>query len=271
MPMRQGQRAHFSGRGSAFATTIATTVLIIAPAAVAQQQPQQRPPQTPAPQTQPAQRPQTQPARPPQQQQQQQRPAQPKQPEPQPPQQAQQAPAGQPPLIYSQWTKLCPKDANGKQLCVTSKDARLETGMLIASAALIEPEGQPKKLLRVNVPLAMQLQHGTRVVIDQTAPRTAGYFACFVTGCISDYEANVDTINQLKKSQQLHIQAIGINGQPFAVPLPLADFAKAYDGPPTDPKVFEEQQKKLQEEFQRKQQELQQQGPWGPHPGRQQQ
>jgi hypothetical protein len=34
--------------------------------------------------------------------------------------------------------------------------------------------------------------------------------------------------------------------------MPLADFAKAYDGPPTDPKVFEEQQKKLQEELQRR-------------------
>ncbi len=34
--------------------------------------------------------------------------------------------------------------------------------------------------------------------------------------------------------------------------MPLADFAKAYDGPPTDPKVFEEQQKKLQDELQRR-------------------
>ena len=69
---------------------------------------------------------------------------------------------------------------------------------------------------------------------------------------MADYEANVDTINQLKKAQQLHIQAISINGQPFSVPLPLAEFAKAYDGPPTDPKVFEEQQKKLQDELQRR-------------------
>ena len=34
--------------------------------------------------------------------------------------------------------------------------------------------------------------------------------------------------------------------------MPLNDFAKAYEGPPTDPKVFEEQQKKLQEELQRR-------------------
>jgi hypothetical protein len=32
----------------------------------------------------------------------------------------------------------------------------------------------------------------------------------------------------------------------------LNDFAKAYDGPPTDPKAFEEQQRKLQEELQKK-------------------
>jgi len=33
------------------------------------------------------------------------------------------------------------------------------------------------------------------------------------------------------------------------------DFAKAYDGPPTDPKAFEEQQKKLQEELQKRAEE----------------
>ena len=33
------------------------------------------------------------------------------------------------------------------------------------------------------------------------------------------------------------------------------EFAKAYDGPPTDPKVFEENQKKLQEELQKRAEE----------------
>ena len=48
---------------------------------------------------------------------------------------------------------------------------------------------------------------------------------------------------------------INANGQPLTLPLPLADFGKAYDGPPTDPKVFEEQQKKLQEELQKRAEE----------------
>jgi hypothetical protein len=37
--------------------------------------------------------------------------------------------------------------------------------------------------------------------------------------------------------------------------VPLQDFAKAYDGPPTDPKKFEEQQKQLQDELQKRAEE----------------
>jgi invasion protein IalB len=232
----------------ALVTIIATTTIAAASVAVAQQQqPTQRP------QAQPAQRSPAQPAqRPPAKQQQpQQRPAQPA-----PPQQAQQAPAEPPQLIYSPWTKFCPKDmGGGKQVCVTRKDARIESGMPIAAAELIEPEGEPKKLLRITVPLAMRIEHGTRIIIDQNQPQTAPYIACFIIGCIADYEVTADLINQFKKSQQLHIQAIRIDNQPITVPLALAEFAKAYDGPPTDLKVIEEQQKKLQDELQRRAEE----------------
>jgi hypothetical protein len=37
--------------------------------------------------------------------------------------------------------------------------------------------------------------------------------------------------------------------------LPLTNFGKAFDGPAIDPKVLEEQQKKLQEELQKKAEE----------------
>ena len=69
---------------------------------------------------------------------------------------------------------------------------------------------------------------------------------------IADYEATADLINRMKKGQLLTVQAIHMNGQPMSPQLELKDFAKAYDGPPTDPKVFEAQQKKLQEELQKR-------------------
>jgi invasion protein IalB len=157
-------------------------------------------------------------------------------------------------LIYSPWTKFCLKgqEAAPKQVCFTGKDARIESGMPVVAAVLIEPEGQERKVLRVTLPLGMQLVHGTRVIIDQNQPMTAPYVICFTNGCMADYEANADMITKMKKGQGLVVQAINSTGQPISLALPLADFAKAYDGPPTDPKVFEEQQRKLQEELQRR-------------------
>jgi invasion protein IalB len=175
----------------------------------------------------------------------------------QPPQQ--QAGNGEvPQLIYSPWTKFCLKgqEANAKQICFTGKDGRVESGMPVVAAVLIEPEGEPKKLLRVTLPLGMILQQGTRVIVDNGQPMTAPFVICFTNGCMADYEASGELIGKMKKGQQLVVQAFnGASGQAIQVPVPLADFAKAYDGPPTDPKVMEEQQKKLQDELQRRAEE----------------
>jgi invasion protein IalB len=172
------------------------------------------------------------------------------------------AAAGQPPeqqvqLIYAPWTKFCLKgqDANAKQVCFTGKDGRIESGQPVIAAVIIEPEGEPKKILRVTLPLGMQLIHGTRLIVDNNPPQQSQYVICFANGCMSDYEASPELLANMKKGQNLVVQAINSNGAPLTLPLPLAEFAKAYDGPPTDPKVFEENQKKLQEELQKRAEE----------------
>lgn len=182
-------------------------------------------------------------------------PAQKNAPAAQAPAQQQQQPADQQvQLIYAPWTKFCLKgqDAKAKQVCFTGKDGRIESGQPVIAAVIIEPEGEAKKILRVTLPLGMQLVHGTRIIIDNNPPQQSPYVICFANGCMSDYEATPDMISHMKKGQNLIVQAINSNGAPLTLPLPLAEFAKAYDGPPTDPKVFEETQKKLQEELQKR-------------------
>jgi invasion protein IalB len=161
-------------------------------------------------------------------------------------------------LVYSPWTKICGKDpppANSKVVCLIVKEARvkenrLEIGAFAASAALVESEDETKKILRVILPLGMQIQPGTRVFIDQGPPAQRPYLICFANGCMSDYDADAVMVTKLARGQELVIQAIDSGGQPVTVKLPLADFAKAYDGLPIDPKVLEERQKRLQEEVQ---------------------
>jgi invasion protein IalB len=160
-------------------------------------------------------------------------------------------------LIYAPWTKFCLKgqDANAKQVCFTGKDGRIESGQPVVAAVVIEPEGENKKILRVTLPLGMLLVHGTRVIVDSNPPAQGPYVICFANGCMSDYDVTPELLANMKKGQNLVIQAINSNNQPITLPLPLGDFAKAYDGPPTDPKVFEETQKKLQEELQKRAEE----------------
>jgi invasion protein IalB len=212
------------------------TAAMVATPALAQQ-----PPKPPAPKPAPAKPAPQKPQQPPQAQ--------------QPPQQ--QAGAEQlPQLMYSPWLKVCGKgpETNNKQVCVLTKDGRLENGMPVAIVQLFEPEGEAK-VLRVTVPLGMQLQHGTRMIIDQGQPAQSPYKICFPVGCMSDYPVTDDMIAKMKKGQQIIVQAINMQGTAISLPLPLNDFAKAYDGPPTDPKVVEEQQRKLQEELQKRAEE----------------
>ena len=219
-----------------FAAVAATAMLAIvaAPSALAQ-----------APQPRPKQAPRAQPQKP--------APAQPAQAEQQ--QQQQQ-------LIFSPWVKLCNKDADpkAKRICVTVKDGRVESGLLVVSVAIIEQEGEKRKLLRMSLPYGVNLKHGTRLIVDQGTPQTASFVTCLPPvvppgGCISDYEATPELVASMKKGQLVTVQAIHMNGQAMSPQLDLKDFAKAYDGPPTDPKVFEAQQKKLQEELQKRAEE----------------
>ena len=176
----------------------------------------------------------------------------------------------EPQLIFSPWTKFCLKgqEAGAKQVCFTGKDGRVESGMPVVAAVIIEPDGDPKKVLRVTLPLGMSIQPGTRVIVDQGQPMTGPYVICFQNGCMADYEASGELIGKLKKGSGLVVQGINGAGQPISLVLPLNDFQKAYDGAPTDPKVFEEQQKKLQDELQRRAEDARRklEGPGGATP-----
>jgi invasion protein IalB len=203
---------------------------------------QQAPPQRPAPKAAPKAAP---------------KPAQQPAPAPAPAAPQPQAQGEMPPLIYSPWAKFCNKapDPNAKQVCFTGRDARTETGVPVVAAALIEPEGEPKKILRITLPSPLQLQYGSRIIVDQNQPVTGPFFTCFANGCMADYEGTPDLITKMKKGQQMVVQAININGTQISFPLPLSDFAKANEGAPSDPKKYEEDQAKLQAELQKRAEE----------------
>src|SRR5258705_4378379 len=147
--------------------------------------------------------------------------------------------AQQPQVFFAPWTKICQKGpaAADKQVCITGKSGRIESGMPVAAAMLIEPQGEPRKILRITLPLGMALPPGTRVVVDQGQPMQGPYLFCLPNGCISDYEATQELVDNMKKGSGLVLQGINAGGQPLSLIVPLNDFGKAHDGHPSDPKV----------------------------------
>jgi invasion protein IalB len=237
----------------AFVTTVAAFALFVIPAAQAQA-PAPTAPAPKPPAKKPAAAPKPAPAAPAPQQ------AQPPAPQPG-------APAAEmPQFVYSPWTKFCgpppnaPKDQNGKLVCFTGKDARTETGTPVVAAALIEMEGEQQKTFRITLPFGLAVASGTRLIIDQNPPLQMPFMTCAGLspnmGCIAQYDGTPDLVSKLKKGQMLTIQAVNLNQQIVSFPLSLAEFAKANEGPATDPKKFEEDQKKMQQELQQKADEL---------------
>jgi len=144
-------------------------------------------------------------------------------------------------LIYSPWTKICMKGQDAKTVCLTGTDGRLRNGISTVSAVLIEQEVRPNKILRITLPLGVSIGPGTRVIVDRGEPMSGTYVICFANGCAADYDVTAEFIGSLKNGRNLVVQGIDGTGQPINLALSLSDFAKAYEGPATDPGVFERQ------------------------------
>jgi invasion protein IalB len=159
--------------------------------------------------------------------------------------------------IPSPWTKICNRDPQAnKEVCLVAQDIRAETGQFLASVAVREVEGEPKKQFIIAVPPGMQLQPGMRVVIDKHEPMPARYSICFPNACYGDLDIDAKFIDIMKKGQALTVQAINQVGRTVNFTLVLKDFAKAYEGPAVDPKEIEAQQQKLREGMQKQADEV---------------
>jgi len=193
------------------------------------------------------------------------RPAQPAQPAPAPAQ----PPAGQaaqtgptvvqvkPEPSQTSWTKVCGKDqAANKEICYTTRDFVSDQGQPVLAVAVYDVKGDPSKIVRFLMPLGLLLQPGIRFGVDTAQPTPGRYAICFPNGCFAEAQVKDDFINSMKKGNTLNISVQNQGAREVTFAIPMADFAKAFDGAPIDPKVLEEQQKALQDELAKRQEEL---------------
>lgn len=161
----------------------------------------------------------------------------------------------------AEWTKVCGSDkGSGTDICYTTRDFVSDNGQPVLAAAVYEMKNaaqkQEARVVRFLLPLGLMLQPGIRFNIDGK-DLTAGKFAvCFPNGCFAEAPISGDVVGNLKKGGTLNVGVQNQTQKEVIFAVPLAGFGKAYDGPAIDPKVLEEQQKKLQSELEKRSEEM---------------
>jgi len=157
-----------------------------------------------------------------------------------------------------EWTKVCGKDqGNGAEICYTTRDFVSDQGQPVLAVAVYDVKGaQAQKIVRFLMPLGLLLSPGIRFAVDQGAAISGKYAICFPNGCFAESPVKDDFIAAAKKGNLFNVSVQNAQGREVTFAVPAAGFGKAFDGAPIDPKVLEEQQKKLQAELEKRSDEM---------------
>lgn len=173
-----------------------------------------------------------------------------------------------------------------KNICLTHHE-RLDasTGMVLISAAVRDIEGADKKHLMVMLPLGMaippgmqagiypadmwdKIQKNEKVDDSKIQPVKLQYTLCHAAGCTAEVEATADLLKTISDNAGMIVYAVNGNGAPIAFPVPLNGFKEALNGAPADNaeyatkrtalmKQIAENRKKMIEEYQKQNKDLQ--------------
>lgn len=155
------------------------------------------------------------------------------------------------------WTKVCGRDEQAKRdICYTTRDfGQGPEQPPVLAVAVYDVKGDEQRIVRLLLPVGLLLRPGFRFSIDKGAAMEGGYEICFPNGCFAETRIKPNILDSMKKGSVLNINVKNQANNEVVFAVPLAGFAKAFDGPAIDPKELEAQQRQLQEELQKRAEE----------------
>jgi invasion protein IalB len=161
-----------------------------------------------------------------------------------------------------QWVKLCGKEpTTGKDACQVERAFGPSADQPpVVSIQVFELQGEERRKLRLMLPVGTLLKPGFRVIIDKGDPIEGKYELCAPNACIAEIDIGAATLAAIKKGQTMsllvRVPAPGEpSGRELTLNAPIKDFAAAYEGKATDPKLLEQQRQQLQQQLQKKAEE----------------
>jgi invasion protein IalB len=145
------------------------------------------------------------------------------------PPQAEAPPANGPPPPG--WVARCSSASRDAPLeCAIEETAVLsKTGQLIILVNIRVPSDTHTPIALVQLPLGLNLPAGAKFQVDDGKSIDLQVQTCENRGCYASTGIAPDVLTALKSGKQLKVSFQNLGKETISIPLPLADFAAAYD------------------------------------------
>jgi invasion protein IalB len=141
------------------------------------------------------------------------------------------SPSAAPAPTQPGWAARCSSPSRDAPLeCAMEQNAVLtKTGQLVVLVNIRVPGDTRMPIALVQLPLGLNLQAGAKFQIDDGKSSDLPIQTCESRGCYASLQISPETLNALKSGKQLKISFQDLGKETIAIPLPLNDFAAAYD------------------------------------------
>jgi invasion protein IalB len=139
------------------------------------------------------------------------------------------APANTPPPPG--WTARCGSISRDAPLeCAIEQSAVLpRTGQLVILVNVRVPADTHTPSALIQLPLGLNLPGGAKLQVDDGKATDLQIQTCEARGCYAGTAIAPDLLAAMKSGKQLKVSFQNLNKETLTVPLPLADFAAAYE------------------------------------------
>ena len=137
--------------------------------------------------------------------------------------------AAQPPAPG--WVSRCSSPSRGAPLeCAVEETAVLtKTGQLIVLVNIRVTGDTRQPVALVQLPLGLNLPAGAKLQVDDGKVIDLQIQTCENRGCYSNAPVSPELLAALKSGKQLKVAFQNMNKEVITIPMPLADFAAAYE------------------------------------------
>lgn len=136
-----------------------------------------------------------------------------------------------PPPQQPGWAARCSSASRDAPLeCAIEQTAVLQkTGQLIVLVNIRVPSDTHAPVVLVQLPLGLNLPGGAKMQVDDGHATDLQIQTCEARGCYAGAAIAPDLLAALKSGKQMKISFQNLGKETITIPLPLADFAAAYD------------------------------------------